>query len=50
MSSEKVLAFYDPSKPVKLVTDASGHALGGVLLQEESPGDYRTDNFVLIYN
>ena len=46
MSSEKVLAFYDPSKPVKLVTDASGHALGGVLLQEESPGDYRPIHYI----
>ena len=42
LSCDTVLAFYDPTKEVRLVTDASGHALGGVLLQKESTqGVYR---------
>ena len=31
--STNVLAFYDPNKEVQLVTDASNHAIGGILLQ-----------------
>ena len=30
-----MLAFYDPNKEVQLVTDASNHALGAVLLQHD---------------
>ncbi|XP_047140946.1 uncharacterized protein LOC124816002 [Hydra vulgaris] len=35
LSSESVLAFYDPHKEVQLITDASNHAIGGILLQKE---------------
>nr|XP_047122938.1 uncharacterized protein LOC124806248 [Hydra vulgaris] len=33
--SYQVLAFYDPCKEVQLITDASNHAIGGILLQKE---------------
>ena len=39
LSDDTALAFYDPNKNVRLVTDASGHALGVVLLQKESERD-----------
>nr|XP_047142922.1 uncharacterized protein LOC124817154 [Hydra vulgaris] len=35
LSSESVLAFYDPHKEVQLITNASNHAIGGILLQKE---------------
>ena len=34
LSSESALAFYDPHKEVQLITDASKHAIGGILLQK----------------
>ena len=37
ISSDAVLAYYDPSKPVTLEVDASGVALGAVLLQDGRP-------------
>ena len=36
LSSESLLAFYNPQEDIRLVTDASGHALGAVLLQKEN--------------
>ena len=36
LSSDTVLAFYDPNKDLQLVTDASSHAVGGVLLQKDN--------------
>ena len=36
LSSESVLAFYDPHKEVQLITDASNHAIGGILSRKES--------------
>ena len=38
LSSESLLAFYDPHKEVQLITDASNQAIGGILLQKESIG------------
>ena len=32
------MAFYDPHKEVQLITDASNHAIGGILLQKEGIG------------
>ncbi|XP_043236528.1 uncharacterized protein K02A2.6-like [Amphibalanus amphitrite] len=37
ISSDAVLAYYDPSRPVTLEVDASGVALGAVLLQDGQP-------------
>ena len=31
MTSDKVLSYYDPNKPVKLACDASPYGLGSVL-------------------
>lgn len=42
MSSDTVLAFYDPNKEVRLVTDA----VGGVLLQQENEDSYRPIAFI----
>ena len=36
LTSDSLLGFYDPQKEVELVTDASGFAIGGVLLQKRS--------------
>ena len=41
LTSEKVLKFYDPNKPVTLITDASDYAVGGVLLQADESGFHR---------
>ena len=35
LSSTHVLSFYDPTKQVQLVTDASNYAVGGILLQSD---------------
>ena len=37
ISSNTVLAFYDPKKPTVVCADASSHGIGGVLMQ--SPSD-----------
>ena len=36
LSSNTVLAFYDPNKDLQLVTDGSSHEVGGVLLQKDN--------------
>ena len=40
ISSDAVLAYYDPLKPVTLEVDASSVALGAVLLQEDRPAAF----------
>ena len=40
ISSDTVLAYYDPKKPATIEVDASGAALGAVLLQEGQPVAY----------
>ena len=40
LASPNVLAFYDPSKELQLVTDASNHGIRGTLLQKEK-GQWR---------
>ena len=34
LSGDTALGFYDPNKDLQLVTDASNHAVGGILLQK----------------
>ena len=41
LTSDSLLGFYDPQKEVELVTDASGFAIGGVLLQKDQAGTSR---------
>lgn len=36
LASTHVLSFYNPTKEVELVTDASNHAIGGILLQKDN--------------
>jgi len=37
ISSQPVLAFYDPAKPILLQVDASKHGLGAAIFQEDKP-------------
>ena len=41
LCSTEVLAYYSNAKSLKVQVDASGVGLGAVLLQEESPGEFR---------
>ena len=46
LTSDSLLGFYDPQKEVELVTDASGFAIGGVLLQKDQAGTSRPIRYV----
>jgi len=46
LTSDTVLALYDPNKRSILVTDASNHALGGILLQKDEDGYERPVHYV----
>jgi len=46
LTSDTVLAMYDPNKRSILVTDASNHALGGILLQKDEDGYERPVHYV----
>ena len=46
ITSDSVLGFYDPSKSVELITDASDYALGGILVQEGKDGLMRPITYI----
>ena len=39
LTSDSVLAYYDPTKPCILVTDACNNSIGGILLQKHHTGE-----------
>ena len=41
LTSQPILAYADNAKPFTLITDASSHAIGGVLLQHDSNNELR---------
>ena len=47
LTSESVLGFYDPLKPVELITDASDYAIGGILLQPDHENLMRPIVYIL---
>ena len=36
LANRDILAFYDPTKEIEIVTDASNHAIGGILFPKEN--------------
>ena len=46
LTSDNVLAIFDPNKKSILVTDASNYAVGGMLLQKDENGHERPVHYV----
>ena len=46
LCSDTILTFYNPNDDLELITDASGHAIGGVLLQRNSQNETKPITYI----